>query len=104
MDNIGENMGLFNFLFNHETGGDSSPDIDTKPAANCDGTPMMPGSNIDIEGNPYGVCSDATMISSMDDTMLSSAMDDSMDMMSNDFDDSFSSFDDDTSSSFDDNW
>jgi hypothetical protein len=94
---IGANkMGLFNFLFNHETGGDSSPAVDTTPAVNCDGTPMIPGSNIDIEGNPYGVCDD--------DSLHSSSMDDSMDKMSNDFDDSFSSFDDDTSSSFDDNW
>ena len=89
-------MGLFNFLFNHEMGGDSSPAIDKTPAVNCNGTPMMPSSNIDIEGKPYGVCTD--------DSMVSSSMDDSMELMSNDFDDSFSSFEDDTSSSFDDNW
>ena len=95
-------MGLFNFLFNHETRGDSSQDIDTTPVVNCDGTPTMEGSIIDVEGKPLGVCTDDSMVSSsIDDTIISS-MDDSMDLMSNDFDDSFSSFDDDTSSSFDD--
>jgi hypothetical protein len=82
-------MGLFNFLFNTETVAESTTDFDTTPAVNCDGTPMIPGSFIDAEGKPFGVCDDHTFDTSIDDTL------------NHGFDDSFSSFDD-SSSSFDD--
>ena len=47
---VANNMDLFNFLFNHETRRDSSLDIDTTPAVNCDGTQMIQRSNIDVKG------------------------------------------------------
>lgn len=89
-------MGLFNFLFNTDTGVESSTDIDSfaAPMVNCDGTPMIPGSSIDIDGKPFGVCGDDELHTSMSD---------GTDLMGNNFDDSFSSFDD-SSSSFDDSF
>ena len=88
-------MGLFNFLFNTESGVESPTDIGSDAAApivNFDGTPMMPGSFIDVEGKPFGVCGEDGLHTSMSDRT---------DLMINSCDDSFSSFDD-TSSSFDD--
>jgi hypothetical protein len=96
MNKIGAlaNMGLFNFLFNTDTGVESSTNIDTTHAVNCDGTPMIPDSFIDVEGKPFGVCGDDELHNSISD---------STDLMSNSFDESFSGFDD-SSSSFDDSF
>ena len=96
-------MGLFNFLFHTDLGVESATVIDTAPAVNCDGTPMIADSGIDIEGKPFGVCDDHTFDTSIDGT-LNHGFDDSLssvDDTSSSFDDSFSSFDD-SSSSFDD--
>jgi len=95
MNNFGAlaNMGLFNFLFNTDMGVSTSTDIVT-PAINCDGTPMISGSSIDVEGKPFGVCGDDELHNSISD---------STDLMSNNFDESFSGFDD-SSSSFDDSF
>jgi hypothetical protein len=86
-------MGLFNWLFGR------SDEPETGPIVNCDGTPMMPGTNgtVDVEGKPFGVCDND--MSQSEDMLSNNWMSDELDSSS-----SFDSFDDsfDSGSSFDD--
>lgn len=81
-------MGLFSWLF--ESSAESLTSDDSAPSVNCDGTPMIPGSGIDVEGKVYG---------DMGDSMSSSSLDSSFDSlgssMDSGIDDSFSSMNDD---------
>jgi hypothetical protein len=83
-------MGLFSWLFESSTEIIESDDI--TPSVNCDGTPMISGTTIDVEGKFYGHCE-------MDDSITSSCFDSSSDSfdstMDSSFDDSFSSMNDD---------
>jgi hypothetical protein len=79
-------MGILNWIF----GSESDATMSIEPTVNVDGSPMCGG--VDINGNPYGITSidsDISTCSSMDDTFSS-------------IDDSFSSFDDISGGGFDD--
>lgn len=62
-------MRLLNWLFGSDdttsTVHSSSSNTSSTPIVNCDGTPMIPDSMIDVEGKVYGQCSndiDITML------------------------------------------
>ncbi|WP_394175555.1 hypothetical protein [Thalassotalea litorea] len=100
-------MGLFNWLFGSDdttsTLHSSSSNTSTTAIVNCDGTPMIPDSMIDVEGKAYGQCSnDINTTSSIGIDTCTSSFDDSF--SSSSIDDSFSSFDSSIGSSFSDDW
>ncbi len=91
-------MGLFSWFFGSDNVQTST---DNTPSVNCDGTPMVQGTYIDVEGKVYGQCDTEDACSTdlfdsdiigIDDSISSCSFDDTFSSCS--FDDSFSSFDD----------
>ncbi|KGJ92079.1 hypothetical protein [Thalassotalea sp. ND16A] len=86
-------MGLFNWLFN--SGSSTSTQSSSGPSVNCDGTPMIENSMIDVTGKIYGDCGITdTCSNDMFDTSSSFDCFSSTDDIFSSIDDSFTSFDD----------
>jgi hypothetical protein len=83
-------MGLFSLIFESSINEDDS--AVKGPSTNCDGTPMISDTHIDIEGKMFGQCSLGDIST---DEMFSITTADMFDSpFDSGFDDSFSSMDD----------
>jgi hypothetical protein len=83
-------MGLFSWIFESSINEDDS--AVNAPSTNCDGTPMVSDTHIDIEGKMFGQCSLEDIST---DDMFSSTTTDMFDSpFDTGADDSFSSVDD----------
>lgn len=83
-------MGLFSWIF--ESSENEVESTEDTPSTNCDGTPMISDTHIDIEGKMFGQCSLEDIST---DEMFSITTTDMFDSpFDSGFDDSFSSMDD----------